>query len=50
MSAFFAKKSEKCKFGIIYSSITWCRPDRYANSELILYKLIFILYKTHVTV
>ena len=45
---FFAKN--KCKSANIgYSSITWCRPERYANSKLII-KLIFILYKTRVTI
>ena len=26
----------KCKYGIIYSSITWCRPDRYSSSKFII--------------
>ena len=30
-NSFFEKKVKKCKFGIINSSITWCRHDRYAN-------------------
>ena len=37
---FFGKKLsaklQKCKYGIIYSSVTWCRPDRYVNSKLII--------------
>ena len=29
---FSAKKYvQKCKYGIIYSSIRWCRPDRYSG-------------------
>ena len=48
MLLFFAKN--KCKSAYMgYSSITWCRPERYANSKLII-KLIFILYKTRVTI
>ena len=47
--AFLLKISAKFKYGIIYSSITWCRPDRYSNSKLII-KLIFILYKWHVII
>ena len=27
---------QKCKYGIIYSSIKWCRPDRYSSSKLII--------------
>ena len=34
---------QKYKYGIIYSSITWCRPDRYANSELIISTYIYII-------
>ena len=34
---------KKCKYGIIYSSITWCRPDRYLNSKLIIKSYFFII-------
>ena len=27
---------QKCKYGIIYSLIKWCRPDRYSSSKLII--------------
>ena len=41
---FFAKKEvQKCKYGIIYSSITWCRPDRYANSKLVMKTYFYII-------
>ena len=34
---------KKCQYGIIYSSFTWCRPDRYKNSRLII-KNKFLYY------
>ena len=34
---------QKCKYVIIYSSITWCRPDRYANSKLIIKTYFYII-------
>ena len=42
-SAFLHKISAKCKYGIIYSSITWCRPDRYSNSKLIIKTYFYII-------
>ena len=38
ISAKNKSKVQKCKYGIIYSSIKWCRPDRYASSKLIMKK------------
>ena len=31
ISAKNKSKMQKCKYGSIYSSITWCRPDRYSS-------------------
>ena len=33
ISAKNKSKVQKCKYGIIYSSIKWCRPDRYSSSK-----------------
>ena len=43
MWVFWQKTVQKSKYGILYSSITWCRPDRYANSKLII-KTLFLYY------
>ena len=41
---FFAKnKFESANIGIIYSSITWCRHDRYSNSKLIIKTYFYII-------
>ena len=39
----FFRKKNKCKYGIIYSSITWCGPDKYANSKLIIKTYFYII-------
>ena len=40
---FFAKNKKKCNYGIIYSSITWYRPDRYSNLKLIIKTYFYII-------
>ena len=36
-------KKKKCKYGIIYSSITWCSPDRYSSSKFIIKTQFYII-------
>ena len=44
ISAYFVKEQvQKCKYGIIYSSITWRTPDRYANSKFIIKTYFYIV-------
>ena len=36
-------QSQKCSYGIIYISFTWCRPDRHKNSRLIVKTDFYII-------